>query len=63
MRQGCAKRFLKVKGVFFHGRWFCGQECADLDPEAQQTQQMLERGIEFENDRDEEEEEEGEIDL
>jgi len=47
MREGCAKRFLKVKGVFVHGKWFCNDECAELDPETQQLQKMLEQGIEF----------------
>ncbi|CDW76639.1 sam domain containing protein [Stylonychia lemnae] len=47
----CSKRFVKVVGTFVHGKWFCSEACAELDPETQRLRDMLENGIEFNNDK------------
>ena len=37
-------------GTFVHGKWFCGESCADKDPEVQKIKELYEKGIDFEND-------------
>ena len=49
-----------------HGKWFCSEPCSEKDPETQELKEMLERGIEFNNDPNFDEyaeDEEVEIDL
>ena len=33
-----------------HGKWFCQKECSEKDPETKELKEMLERGIEFNNE-------------
>ncbi len=46
---GCPNNFLKVKGAFVHGKWFCSENCASKDPETQKIAELYKHGIEFEN--------------
>lgn len=62
---GCSKRFIKIVGVFVHGKWFCSEQCSDLDPETQKLKELLEKGIDFENDVNDDEDyaDDNDIDL
>lgn len=44
---------MKIVGHFIHGKWFCSEACADLDPETKQLQELMEKGIDFNNDNEE----------
>eukprot|EP00347_Sterkiella_histriomuscorum_P018524 403345183 len=54
----CSNRFVKVVGTLVHGKWFCSQKCANLDPDTKQMQELYEKGIEFNNDQNADEDEE-----
>jgi hypothetical protein len=47
--EGCERKFLKVAGMFVHGKWFCGEECSNNDPETVQLNELYDKGIEFSN--------------
>jgi hypothetical protein len=68
MLQDCSEKFIKAKGLFVHGKWFCKEECSEKDPETQEIKNLYDKGIEFANDKNEddlydEDEEEVEIEL
>jgi hypothetical protein len=55
---------MKVSGAFVHGKWFCGEKCAESDPDTRQMKDLYENGIEFKNNEEEEgDDQEVEIDL
>jgi hypothetical protein len=43
--------FLKAKGEYVHGKWFCCEEHAYKDPQTKQMIDLLAKGIEFDNDK------------
>ena len=43
--------FLKAKGEYVHGKWFCTEEHANKDPQTKQMIDLLAKGIEFDNDK------------
>jgi hypothetical protein len=47
----CENKFLKVKGSFVHGKWFCSESCSEKDPETKEMKELYEKGIEFENNK------------
>lgn len=68
MLDTCNEKFIKAKGLFIHGKWFCKEECSENDPETKEIKDLYEKGIEFENNNQNEEdldddEEEVEIEL
>lgn len=49
MLDTCNEKFIKAKGLFIHGKWFCKEECSENDPETKEIKDLYEKGIEFEN--------------
>lgn len=44
MYKECGKTFLKSDGLNLHGKWFCGDACAESDPETKGIIDMLAKG-------------------
>jgi hypothetical protein len=62
--KGCLIKFLKVKGAFIHGKWFCTEACGEQDPDTKEMKDLYLKGIDFENREDgDDDDEEVEIDL
>ncbi len=41
--EGCNKTFLKSKGVYVHGKWFCCDEHAEKDPQTKELIAMMKK--------------------